>query len=660
MAFQITINGIDRTLDLVDKSLKIDDIVNDQVNTCSFKLYDRFSNGYPTTDQEIIITNNDGSRAFGGYVLNTQLQQFEDGIVTCYVNGTDYTRLLDRFLVKKTYLSQTDQAIILDMVANYASGQGIDVSNVGTGSTISQLTFNYTQLSQAIQKVAKETGYSWYIDYFKKLYYFATNSFVAPYNINNVGVTTSYANDPITGAPVGTLQGSAFYDATNHYIRLTQALNSQAGAIYYNATLPSNFEFDASIYAGSAEGADANYIFWGCASVPADEDNNTSGYVVAFDEYQGQVQLKFAGNNLVTPTSIAFADGAFHAAQVIVTGNNIVVKVDGVTVINFTDYVRTLGGNYFGVGARTGEVNTEHRVKLIAVYNTILGSTNFKQLTIKSDSSQLKNRVYVRGGTKQSSNTTYSVKGDGVAKAFPLPEKPHGVTVTVNGVTKTLGIKNVNTTGYDWYVNFEEKYIEQDAGGTTLTTADTLAVTYAYDIPILVAQEDTASIAAHGVHEFAIFDKTITTTDAARTRALAELADFAANQVDVTFITMQTGFQSGQYMTINRADYNSNAEYFVYRVTAQAIGGGVFEYKIELQNAKTIGMIKFLQNLLQSQKDLIELSSNEVVDELFTISDTITTPTDAVTSLVSTTPPFTWRADDGTGGNMQWDSFQWA
>lgn len=289
--------------------------------------------------------------------------------------------------------------------------------------------------------------------------------------------------------------------------------------------------------------------------------------------------------------------------------------------------------------------------------------TNFFNLKINKDATQLKNRVYVRGGTKLSDTTFYEEAGDGTKTSFVLPDKPHNVVIKVNGVTKSLGIKNVDTTGYDWYLNFQEKYVEQDAGGVVLTSSDTLRVEYQYDIPILVAVEDTDSIATNGVKEFAIFDKSITTTQAARDRASAELTDYANSLIEGSFSTYTNGFRSGQYVNINRTDFDVNDDYIIQKVQARSTGGGVFVYEISIASAKTMGIIRFLIELLEANKNLIELDSNEVVDELFMCADSLLSDSlvDALT-IDSAGAYATWctnSAQSTPTTRARWGLFQW-
>ena len=474
--YKIEINGVDRTPDVILPSLQVEDQLNDQQNTCTLLIDNRRGLGFPEADEEIIITLDDGTVLFGGYVVSVVINsKMGAGAVMATLSCVDYSRLLDSNLVHQTYENMTDKQVIDAIVAEYCLGFGITTTNVLTGVTIEQISFNYLQPSQCFRKICELTGRNWYIDYTKDIHYFplATNS--APFNIDS-----------------------------------------------------------------------------SCAK--------------------------------------------------------------------YTD------------------------------------------LKISKDSTQIKNRVYVRGGTKLSDFTTYSTKGDGAMTKFTLPDKPHDVSITVNGVAKSIGIKNIDTTGYDWYLNYQEKYIEQDIGGSILATTDTLVVTYKYDIPILVAVENQTSILAHGQKEFAIFDKSISTTQSARDRATAELTDYANHIVEGSFKTLEPGFISGQYININLTDYDVNANYIVQKVSSTSLGGGVYSYNISVASAKTMGIIKFLIELLETNKNLIELDNNEVIDELYNLTDSLLSDSLTDSLIIDSAGPYaTWCAGAETtpATRARWDLFQW-
>jgi len=482
MAYNISINGVDRTADVLTKSIKIEDAINDKVNTCTFVLDDVHGTGAPGSEQEVIITDDDDTIQIGGYIIDIEYQNKVKGggAVRYGISCVDYVRLLDRNLVHKSYLAQTDEQIIDNIVDTYCLGAGITTTNVVSGITIDKISFNYIQPSRALTKLATLSGQSWYIDYEKDIHYFPLTTNAAPFNI------TSSSNE-----------------------------------------------------------------YWG--------------------------------------------------------------------------------------------------------------------LSLGKDGSQIKNRVYVRGGTKLSDPTTHTQKGDGTKRIFVLPDKPHDVTVQVDHgsgfVTETMGIKNVDTSGFDWYLNFQEKYIEQDAGGAVLTTAHSLKLTYTYDIPILVAIEDTASILANGQREFVIFDKSITTTQGARDRATAELTDYSDRVVEGSFKTWTKGFRSGQYININLSDYGVNDNYMIQKVVAKGMGAGVFEYTISIASVKTLGIIKFLIGLLENNQRLVELDDNEVVDELYNVTDSLLSDSIVDSLTIDSAGPYsTWCTDSLESSPItraRWSLFQW-
>lgn len=475
--YKVMINGVDRTADIINRTIVIDDTLNDQQNTCQFILEDRQNLGVPDPDEEIIITLASGVIIFGGYITTVNMTgKRANGVIQVGISCIDYTYLLDRNLVHHTYENMTDKEIIEDIVDRYCSGFGITTTNVLEGVEIEQISFNYIQPTQALRKIADLTGRNWYIDYDKDLHYFPLTTNAAPFNI------TSSNNE-------------------------------------------------------------------------------------------------------------------------------------------------------------------------------------YKDLKIKKDAKQIKNRIYVRGGTYLSDPFTYEEKGDGEKRVFILPDKPHDITVAINGSSKTVGIKNVDTSGFDVYVNYQEKYIELDALISTPGTGDTLTFVYSYDVPILIAQENTSSIMEHGVKEFAIFDKSISTTQAARDRASAELTDYANSIVEGSFSTITAGFFSGQYINITLTEYGVSADYIITKVVARSLGGGVYVYDVSIASAKTMGIIRFLIELLEANKNLIELNDQETIDELLGLTDSLLSDSlvDNLT-IDSTGAYFTWVPDSLTSSPItraRWDLFQW-
>ncbi len=162
--------------------------------------------------------------------------------------------------------------------------------------------------------------------------------------------------------PGGTLAGDATYDNANHWVQLTPATNSKAGRLYYTLTQPAGIRVHWTHKINGS--ADALFLFVKASSLQTGEDDNNGGFNFVSDEYQGQIQLKYQGGNLLA-TALAG-----------IGGNNWVVNEATLRVTDSThrrlkynynssslyiyDTTNIPNYTYFGFGARTGGLNAQH------------------------------------------------------------------------------------------------------------------------------------------------------------------------------------------------------------------------------------------------------------------------------------------------------------
>lgn len=281
----------------------------------------------------------------------------------------------------------------------------------------------------------------------------------------------------------------------------------------------------------------------------------------------------------------------------------------------------------------------------------------YSKLKIKKDNSDIRNRVYVRGGAYLSDPTTIEVVADGEQTVFNLPEKPHDFSMKEGGVAQTVGIKNIDDpASFDYLLNFQEKYVEVGSGSAP--AADTvMEFTFKYDIPVLVAVQDEESVDEVGPFEHAIFDNKIKDLDTARERAQAEIADYGDTIIDGSFKTIEDGFRAGQYININLSEYGVNDDYLIQKVVARSLGGGEFIYEISIANTKKLGIINYLIKLLENDKNFLDIDPDEVVDELFTPAGQEVIISDTIISDDFFTPPYKWGTDADEG---KWNLAQWS
>ena len=129
-----------------------------------------------------IIYKDDSRFLFAGYITNMKPQEYGTGKFLIYdVECTDYTYIFNNKIARRTYQNRTLNYIVLDLVGEYvAAGYGINTTNVATGPTLATISFDHITLRQCFEKLSKRTGYVWYVDYQKNLYFQTKTAVAAP------------------------------------------------------------------------------------------------------------------------------------------------------------------------------------------------------------------------------------------------------------------------------------------------------------------------------------------------------------------------------------------------------------------------------------------------------------------------------------------------
>jgi hypothetical protein len=256
----------------------------------------------------------------------------------------------------------------------------------------------------------------------------------------------------------------------------------------------------------------------------------------------------------------------------------------------------------------------------------IIDSTDVFDIEVKRDLTNIRNAVYVRGGTYLSDTYTQNEKGNGTTKDFYTTYKPHDITVTVGGASKTVGIDNIDDSGsFDCLLNYQEKMIK-----FTSAPADGSAIvfTYKYDVPILVYLRDSLSIAAlaalgdaDGIREHRIKDNNIATQDEARNRAEAEIRQYANPGFTASYKTKTSGVYSGMIQNINSTLFSINTDMVVTEVNTIIGFNDSHTYEVTLEG-KLYGLTELLADLLMAQSEYIE-RDDEILDKILVNYETI-------------------------------------
>ena len=166
----INIDGYDKTKYVDWNSLRIQNILTSEVDTCSFVIKSYGDHQYtPKIAKEVIIT--DGDRIFAGHIINITQQAQSYKIIKYECECVDYTRLLQKKLVSDTFEDQTISQIIETLITTYCNGYGFTTTNVDCSIEIERITFNYISVQQCLERLADIVNYNWWVDYNKNIYF---------------------------------------------------------------------------------------------------------------------------------------------------------------------------------------------------------------------------------------------------------------------------------------------------------------------------------------------------------------------------------------------------------------------------------------------------------------------------------------------------------
>ena len=186
MSRLIMIAGVDRTNAVQMQSLVIEDILTQEVDTCSFVLDDSDGTIQPEAGQEVLIFSRPAGAGapeliFGGKITEVPQVQIGIGKYGYEIAAVDYSIDLQRNQFLGTYTGETAGAIIKAIVQDYA--KEIGTYFVEDGLVVDKITFNYKYPAEAITELAELTGYDWYVDAQRNLHFFAPTTNDAPYSL---------------------------------------------------------------------------------------------------------------------------------------------------------------------------------------------------------------------------------------------------------------------------------------------------------------------------------------------------------------------------------------------------------------------------------------------------------------------------------------------
>lgn len=180
------------------------------------------------------------------------------------------------------------------------------------------------------------------------------------------------------------------------------------------------------------------------------------------------------------------------------------------------------------------------------------------------------------------SRSVIDTSGTPVASGDPISitYQPYTGTGLGAGVAQTVGIGDVDS-GKDWYWNENSADVRQDAGGTALTSSQTLQITYqGYDSRVIAPIQNDAEVAARAAAEGTVgyysqvlpSDVPGTAVDATA-RAQAWLDKFSQIPCTIEYRSPTDGLRAGQHQTIADTDLGVSSTFLLESVTMTQVNG---------------------------------------------------------------------------------------
>jgi len=182
MAIVFKIDNLDKSNLINFDSLEVQDNLYSNANACYFT-YEKYGGRtyVPAGGDEIGVWDG-ATKIFGGQIINVNIK-IQGKVLVYEVECKDWTDQLDGKLVSETYENKTVNEIITDLQSKYATT--FDITNVNCTTTIEAIYFDMKPMSKCLDELAERTGYHWYVDSDKKIYFFAEGSITSPFDITD-------------------------------------------------------------------------------------------------------------------------------------------------------------------------------------------------------------------------------------------------------------------------------------------------------------------------------------------------------------------------------------------------------------------------------------------------------------------------------------------
>lgn len=186
--------GVDISSSIEINSLALTSVLTKEVGRLKFAVRNIPASAAVSLGAVIELYEN-GTKIFGGTVTEKE-PKVEGGIlILTQYTCNDWSFRLNSKLVIQNYTSMDPKDIVQDIITNFTDGT-FTTTNVETGGfNVASIRFNYEQVTTALEKLAKQIGWEWYVDSSKDVHFFPPDTVVnAPYDIDDTSGNLEWAS----------------------------------------------------------------------------------------------------------------------------------------------------------------------------------------------------------------------------------------------------------------------------------------------------------------------------------------------------------------------------------------------------------------------------------------------------------------------------------
>lgn len=255
----ILINGTDRTAKTAKRTLRIENILNEQPDTATLTVF-----GFaPSAGQTIVVASGATSnRVFGGTILRRHQKSIRANAYQVYeLECGDWTWTLNKRRAFKQYPAGTlANLAAVDLLTTYAPTFGTGKVKSGAPALTGDIAFRGTPLFDALQQLSQTVGWKAYPDY-------------------DPSVGVHFFDVETDQSPIALTTSNALYDGLDYNLEVSQ--------------------IQTRVYGVGGGGQATSPVAVSATSIPTDE----CGW------YSASGGKILAGSNLITYTGISTASG---------------------------------------------------------------------------------------------------------------------------------------------------------------------------------------------------------------------------------------------------------------------------------------------------------------------------------------------------------------